>query len=352
MPGDPPAPPGFTLAAGHCIGDSTTASTHCLNPPQQLKCARNACTSADECFKKANADCASDETCSAFAYSASNGMYETFSVGLANVVANPEWTAYAKPMLCCQCPDDGAFIKSTAKKVQSFTTGLHHWHTDNQCATNGNPGVGTKKTAILFCAAFDPKSPGCPVLVEAANNAGSLLLAGLIFLGFVYITGGVVFGRRMGRNQQPGLGRFGTLVSPHPHFQRWALLHSLAVDGMHFTKARLGLGNARHYSPIQQANLPSDSSRSKQPNKRTGRRATGKGPAAIAQGAKQSRRQRRSRSGEDPDAVKSSDAETNAATTEQQRAQPAQPAEFTEQRELQEGMHESQAKIKVVGINM
>ena len=352
MAGDPAAPAGFTLAAGHCIGDSTTTSPHCLNRPQQLKCARNACASAEDCFKKANADCTADETCSAFAYSAANRMYETFSVGLANVVANPEWTAYAKPMLCCQCPDGGAFIKSTAKKVQSFTTGLHHWHTDNQCATNGNPGVGTKETAILFCAAFDPKSPGCPVMVEAENNAGSLLFAGLLFLGFVYITGGVALGRRTSRNQQPGLGRLGTLVSPHPHFHRWAMLHSLVVDGMHFTKARLGLGGARQYSPIQPATLSSDSSRSKQSNKRrSGRRATGRGAESIAKGAKQSSGKRRSRSGEDADALKSSDAETTA-TSSATKQQSAQSAELTERRELQEGLHESQAKIKVVGINI
>jgi hypothetical protein len=101
--GNPPAPPGFTLAAGYCVGDSSTTSKNCLNPPQQMG---NKPCGAD-CFKTASADCLADDTCSAFAYMPEHptGKYETFNVGLANVVANADWTTYAKPLLCCQCPD-------------------------------------------------------------------------------------------------------------------------------------------------------------------------------------------------------------------------------------------------------
>ena len=359
MPGDPAPPPGYTLAAGHCIGDSTTTSKNCLNPPQQLK-ASNACTSADDCFQKASADCLANDACSGFAYA--NKMYETFSVGLANVVANADWTAYAKPMLCCQCPDSGAFVKSTAKKVQSFTTGLHHWHTDHQCATNGNRGAGSPPgPAILFCAAFDPKSPGCPVGIEAENNAGSLLFAGLLLLGFVYITGGVALGRKTGRSQQPGLRGVWRLASPHPHYRRWAELHSLVVDGVHFSRSRAGLGGARQYSPVPSPGTAGESGRSKESSERRSsvRRNTGSraGPIGATEGANEAAKRssnsgkRRSRGGGSSDALERSAAGPRVPISAQSQ-QPEHSAELTERRELQEGLHESQAKITVVGINL
>jgi hypothetical protein len=121
---EPPPPPGFTFAASHCIGDSSTTSRTCLAAPQQTKLGRDC---GGDCFTVASKACLADDTCSAFAYTSNGKMYETYSVGLANVVANSDWMTYAKPMLCCQCPDSGAFIAATAKDVQSFTTGLHHW---------------------------------------------------------------------------------------------------------------------------------------------------------------------------------------------------------------------------------
>ena len=50
-------------------------------------------TSEADCFAKASAACLADDTCSAFAYDAKAMMYETFTVGLANVVANSDWCA-------------------------------------------------------------------------------------------------------------------------------------------------------------------------------------------------------------------------------------------------------------------
>ena len=36
---------------------------------------RNGCSSADDCFKKASAECLAGDACSAFAYSTTNKMY-------------------------------------------------------------------------------------------------------------------------------------------------------------------------------------------------------------------------------------------------------------------------------------
>ena len=90
VPGGPPAPKGFTAAPGYCGGDSSTTSEHCLNPPQQSS--HGPCVGEADCFAKASAACLADAPCSAFAYEAT-AMYETFTVGLANVVANSDWCA-------------------------------------------------------------------------------------------------------------------------------------------------------------------------------------------------------------------------------------------------------------------
>lgn len=125
----PPAPPGFTFAAGSCIGDSSTTAIACLaRGPGRI--GSGACT-ADTCFTLASAACLVDDTCNAFAFDAPSLMYETFSAGLANVVANNAWVTYAKPAVCCECPDDGSSMKATAKKVQSFHTG---WYTSDRMA--------------------------------------------------------------------------------------------------------------------------------------------------------------------------------------------------------------------------
>ena len=65
---------------------------------------------------------------------------------------------------------------ATAKNAQHFTTDLHHWHFDHQCAGNGNrDGPGGEGKAVLFCMKLDSPSDPCPVAVEIDNNAGSVL---------------------------------------------------------------------------------------------------------------------------------------------------------------------------------
>jgi hypothetical protein len=83
-------------------------------------------------------------------------------------------------------------VKATAKDAQGFhlvngVAVLHHWHFDNQCATNGNRydgshGAGDGK-AILFCMASGaPGDPGCPALVEVENDLGTALWLGVLLL--------------------------------------------------------------------------------------------------------------------------------------------------------------------------
>ena len=83
-------------------------------------------------------------------------------------------------------------MKATAKDAQGYhlvngVAVLHHWHFDNQCATNGNRydgshGAGDGK-AILFCMASGaPGDPGCPALVEVENDLGTALWLGVLLL--------------------------------------------------------------------------------------------------------------------------------------------------------------------------
>jgi hypothetical protein len=236
-------------------------------------------------------------------------------------------------------------------------------HTDHQCATNGNRDERSegKGAAILFCAAFDdPNAPGCPIGVQAEDNAGSLFFVLLLFAGFVYVVGGVVYGRKTGRSQQREAGRLRQIVSPHPHYRRWAELQSLVTDGVHFTRARLSGGSHCRggYASVPSPRGGSAASPS--------RRKSGSGPerpkeaaaaaAATERGAgkKDQKRRHRSRSnrrgepsGNDAATLPDATSETTTRGEEEDR----EKQQLSEQREVERGLHESQAKIKVVGIN-
>jgi len=196
--------------------------------------------------------------------------------------------------------------------------------------------------------------------VQAEDNAGSLFFVLLLFAGFVYVVGGVVYGRKTGRSQQREAGRLRQIVSPHPHYRRWAELQSLVTDGVHFTRARLSGGSHCRggYASVPSPRGGSAASPS--------RRKSGSGPerpkeaaaaAATERGAgkKDQKRRHRSRSnrrgepsGNDAATLPDATSETTTRGEEEDREKQQQ---LSEQREVEIGLHESQAKIKVVGIN-
>ena len=241
--GSPAAPKGFTLAPDHSIGDTTTAADTVLAAPQLLVTKKQACpvSGGDSCFPVASKACLDDDTCSAFAYSTGGthkqSMYQTFSAGLANAVPSASMTLYAKPMACCQCPSNGAFIASKAVRVPgAWAGGLHHWHIEHQCATNGNR-AGSDGKAVLFCYS-DSADPSCPIGVEIDNSAGLLLCLGLAVVAAVYVGAGVVIGasRSGGRPRARG----SPPVAVHPHYRQWLELYGLCRDGLFFTLGRRG----------------------------------------------------------------------------------------------------------------
>ena len=195
--------------------------------------------------------------------------------------------------------------------------------------------------------------------MQAEDNAGSLFFVLLLFAGFVYVAGGVVYGRKTGRSQQREAGRLGQIVSPHPHYRRWAELQSLVTDGVQFTRARLSGGSHRRggYASVPSPRGGSAASPS--------RRKSGSGPerpkeaaaAATERGAgkkgKKSRHRSRSDSRGEPsgnDAATLPDA-TSETTTRGEEEDREKRQQLSEQRDVERGLHESQAKIKVVGIN-
>ena len=232
------------MAPGHCIGDPTIQGNKCLNPPQQMKLGR---TCHPNCFALAHQACQADDKCVAFAFAslAGGGMYETFSVGLANAVPNKDWNAYAKPLPCCMCPGDGAFIPSSDNKrvPGSWNGGLHHWHTDHQCATDGSrDGQHSKGTAILFCYTSDGHDPSCPVAVEVDNNLGSALVLGLLLIAALYFGVGVTIGRH--RAKIRGEAKPARLIASHPHYRHALELMALCKDGLAFSLERVGRSTA------------------------------------------------------------------------------------------------------------
>ena len=118
----PGAPPGYTLFAGHCIGDASPpahSSPNCAVPPRQLQhgeCAGN----QSACVPRIARWCAGNATCHSFSiftggqgcaqpgYGSSGGgsgggggsattRFQLFSLGAASVTANPQWASYAVP---------------------------------------------------------------------------------------------------------------------------------------------------------------------------------------------------------------------------------------------------------------
>ena len=339
--GPPPAPKGFTLVPGYCVGDSSTTSLACLIPPQQITFKRG-CKSEEDCFKLASTDCLADDTCSAFAYSVQHQMYETFTVGLANVVANKEWTAYAKPLVCCQCEGGDSVLTAGGVAVdkQQWRTGLHHWHFEHKCATNGNrEGPGGDGKAVLFCMKTDTPQDPCPMAVEIEDHWGSSLCLVLLLLGVLYLAAGIAFGHSRGRGGGPGKGVKGALWA-HPHHKHMLEVIALCNDGLAFTTNRVRgrkrtlpqtAAAAALRDPLAKGDHGSAGGRSRRKSDKSSKSLKGKSKAKQTQKQVGSASPTATRDdGDTHDDIRGRDG--NAATLKERR---------------DETVHSSQAKIKV-----
>eukprot|EP01045_Picozoa_sp_COSAG04_P005147 COSAG04_NODE_234_length_19155_cov_812.438707_3_plen_133_part_00 len=81
----------------------------------------------------------------------------------------------------------------------------------------------------------DDLSGRYPAACGGAWGLYFLLLAGLG--GAAYVGGGAAYGKRRG-----GGGGGGSTLEAHPHWGHWKELQSLAMDGVAFSRARMGGG--------------------------------------------------------------------------------------------------------------
>ena len=76
---------------------------------------------------------------------------------------------------------------------------------------------------------------GCPLLSQWGIQFLLCLVAG----SAAYVGGGAAYGKRHGSSSG------GRLIEAHPHFARWKDVEALAMDGLAYSRARMGGGGGR-----------------------------------------------------------------------------------------------------------
>ena len=196
--------------------------------------------------------------------------------------------------------------------------------------------------------------------MEMQSQWGWPVIAALALIAAGYVGGGLATSRTAGKTL--GGGGVAGLLQAHPHAALWRQVGGLVTDGVRF--ARGGRGHGYETLRATEPALPTDAKASRRrdaggdPEKeglREGKR--GKEP-----GGKQSKSSKSGKEGKEGKSSKrdkkekrrSSSAEPDVEAGEGAAAEGAGAgggAELDEQRVVQQGLHESQAKIKVVGLN-
>jgi hypothetical protein len=156
------------------------------------------------------------------------------------------------------------------------------------------------------------------------------------------------------------------VLAAHPHYARWAEVRSLTMDGVFFTRAKLGLssssGGRKSYKAVPSVvdavegedrhGSSSSSSSGGKDRKRSGH-GTKEGKASKSSSSSASRKDKKKSSKRSKPG--GGEAEQEEQQEEVQVQQQQQQEEEEKQRLLQEkregGVHSSQQKIKVVGLN-
>jgi hypothetical protein len=155
------------------------------------------------------------------------------------------------------------------------------------------------------------------------------------------------------------------VLAAHPHYARWAEVRSLTMDGVFFTRAKLGLssssGGRKSYKAVpsvvdavegEDRHGSSSSSSGGKDRKRSGH-GTKEGKASKSSSSSASRKDKKKSSKRSKPG--GGEAEQEEQQEEVQVQQQQEEEEEEKQRLLQEkregGVHSSQQKIKVVGLN-
>jgi len=181
--------------------------------------------------------------------------------------------------------------------------------------------------------------------VALAVEEGSWTLVVLLLVGGgAYVVGGVALGAR--RKGKPS-------VKSHPHFDRWLELHSLCQDGISYSRARLGVGgaavprqNRSSKTPLLEEDGRSSKSRRRSSSSQRGKKGRdddgGKKERRGSRGGKEAKEKKKR--GKD----KAADPEEGEEVIEETEVE---KKERLLKEERESGVHSSQQKIKVVGLN-
>ena len=188
-----------------------------------------------------------------------------------------------------------------------------------------------------------------PDVAVDVDDASWTLATVLIMGGLGYFLGGILLGMRARGERKPSL-------QAHMHYTRWIQIHALCQDGLAFCRARIGM---RGEKPVaRQTREPLLDSDARSPSKRgsssKSRSSTGRSSSKASSSKKTSEKEEKRRRAKDKRREKKSRGERLTKQEEQEEKEEIEQEE--QERQLREftdstGVHSSQAKIKVIGIN-
>lgn len=176
-----------------------------------------------------------------------------------------------------------------------------------------------------------------------AGWATSFVVAVLLsMLG--YVGAGVALGRRQGKT--------GALMKSHPHFEKWIALQGLVGDGIAFSRSRLGGQHPRPGASVRQPLVapgpqPGESRGTKRSKGERREPKEEKGKRSSNPKTKRAEEGRPPRQGEGS----GSGGQMDPTPTADESKGTAEQRQLQERALVEEHLHQSQAKIKVVGIN-
>lgn len=171
---------------------------------------------------------------------------------------------------------------------------------------------------------------------EALTGWGGVMLIIAVLSLVGYVGGGVAFGVRK-NGAAPGL-------AAHPHRARWAELAGLCRDGLRFTKQKLH-GSSHEGSSSRGATEPLTTAGRARLNNHRQNKSKDKSKAKGKGNSKADTRHR-----QDIESSPTSDSGITAPTDGTRRTEPRK-AQLSEQHIVAENLHQSQAKIAVMGLN-
>lgn len=184
------------------------------------------------------------------------------------------------------------------------------------------------------------------VAVDEASWSFAIIL---IVIGLGYLFGGILFGMRASGERKPSLQR-------HLHYAHWVQIYGLCQDGWAFSRARAGM--RREQPVLRQTREPlldgEESSLSKRGSKSKLSGSKSKSASKKSSSGRSDKEQQKRRVGKDKRREKQARGEK--LTKQEEAEEKEEIAQEEKERQLRElsdstGVHSSQAKIKVIGIN-